>query len=278
MEKVVLTIGGLDAWGGGGLSTDIAAINSSHAFPLSVATCIATLGHESDFDIHPIDSHLVKAQLETIQASFKLDAIKIGLLPNLEIIDLVTQFVQKQGCPLVIDPVMAFKETSKRHLYCLHALENLIRIATLVTPNIPEAEILLSKQNTIKSKSDLIQAAQNLFTKYQVPFLVKGGGRLRLTEENETFDAFYGGQESQLLKGTRIHTLAINGAGCALSSLLASYLSQDYQLDDAIHLARTKTNQAIRHGILHSQEATGNVWVRQMIDIKEENDETSTKC
>lgn len=256
---IVLTIGGMDTWGGGGIGTDIKAIEDTGAFALSVITCVATTDPQTGFKIHSIDPQVVEDQLKTIKESFILDAIKIGLLPNPQIIDLVISFIDTQTCPIVVDPVMAFKETKEDLAEFRADMARLIKGSTISTPNLQEAAILTATPE-INNIQAVQRVASQYFQQYESPVLIKGGSRLA---GPLALDLLYDGQDFQSFEKEKLSSITVNGAGCALSSYLAAYLAQGQSLQEAIVHSKEKVYQAIKGGLSHSGQVQGNVWKRR---------------
>ena len=140
MTKIILTIGGSDPFSGGGIQTDLKTFENHQVFGLSTLTCLAT-APKNHFQIHDLETSLVKEQLASIPAG-SLDGIKIGLIHSEESMLQIATFLKKHaGLPVVLDPVLAFKETTsvyeKRYMQLL--IEKLFPFATIITPNLKEA-------------------------------------------------------------------------------------------------------------------------------------------
>ncbi|HPR81021.1 MAG TPA: bifunctional hydroxymethylpyrimidine kinase/phosphomethylpyrimidine kinase, partial [Enterococcus sp.] len=138
MAKITLTIGGSDTWGGGGIQTDLKTFENLQTFGLSVLTCIA-VAENDDFVIRPLPASLIHEQLQTIEQTFQLDGVKIGLLASAEIVDLVIDFCQRNRgkFPIILDPVLAFKETEQQlQQDYLQKIRELAQWVDLITPNL----------------------------------------------------------------------------------------------------------------------------------------------
>ncbi len=255
MVKKVLTIAGSDTWGGGGIGTDLKTFENFGVFGLQVITSLAVT-QENSFRLIPLAPNLVSAQLKTIEETFPIDAVKIGYLGNIEIIDLVLSFLQKhQGdFPVVLDPVLAFKETTDES--SKEYLEHLVKLfpfATLTTPNLQEAKLLLGKDNG--DKSSLEDLSAGLFEKYQVPFYVKGGRRLQSIEAS---DFLITQTTRKLLTAPFSSEKTVNGAGCSLSSAIAASLALGFSLEKSTKISKKYVREAIEQGL--SLGDSGNVW------------------
>ncbi|MFV0557086.1 MAG: hydroxymethylpyrimidine/phosphomethylpyrimidine kinase [Enterococcus sp.] len=257
MVKKTLTIGGSDTWGGGGIQTDLKTFENHATFGLSVLTCLAVAEKEA-FAIRNLPSDLVRQQLQTIEASFQLDAIKIGLLSGSQTVEAVKEFSQKmQGqTPIVLDPVLAFKETqaSYQQEYVKQILD-LAMATDLVTPNLVEAAMLADFPD-LKTLADVQLASQRIFDKTQTPVVIKGGARLA---GEEALDYFYDGVTEQIFKGPKSARLTTNGAGCCFSAAICANLAQGNSLSNGIQKSKQFVYEAIENGLV-IEGATGNVW------------------
>ncbi len=224
MPHKILTIAGSDTLAGGGLQADLATFSNYNLFGLSVTTSIVTVTPD-DFQIFPLDLAVIAAQLESALALNDIVAIKVGLLPTPDIVRLVAQYLRDVNIPIIVDPVMVFKETTqvetKDIVACL--IDQLIPLATVVTPNLREAEILTGQ--TITSRADMVQAAQRLVALGAQNVLLKGG---TLLAGDEAVDVLYDGTTATFLTQAKIPAAKMyhNGAGCTLSASLAANLGQ----------------------------------------------------
>lgn len=256
MTKIILTIGGSDTWGGGGIGTDIKTIEYAGMFALNVLTCIAVEGEGEPFAIHSISPKVVEQQLHTITQSFKLDGIKIGLLNNIETIQLVKEFLKGQTCPIVVDPVMAFKETSQEMSEYREGLIDLMKLATISTPNLNEAKIL-SHHNEIKSIDAMKESASAIYQQTKTPILIKGGDRLA---GDKAIDLLYDGITFEVFTLPKVNQITINGAGCTLASMLTCQLALGRIFKDAISVSKEIVREGILNGVMHSNNQGGNIW------------------
>lgn len=259
MKRCLLTIGGLDVLGGGGIGTDMKTMEHYGFFSLSVIGLVAGLEQES-FVFHEMDITTFEMQLATITQNFQeqLAGIKIGLLANPEQIKAVYQFCQPfiGKIPIVIDPVLAFKETAQQaNQDYLAALQPLLAIATILTPNLPEACLLLDEK--IPDDLDSVQnLAQRLQARFQCAVYLKVGARL---SGNQAVDFLALDDVVHVLQASKIKQATINGAGCCLSSALCGALAQNHSLLGASQEAKKYVYQAIQAGFFVTEES-GNVW------------------
>ena len=259
-RKKVLTIAGSDSGGGAGIQADIKTISAFGCYAASAITAVTvqnTLGVQA---VHPVPADIVSGQITAVLDDIGADAIKIGMLFNTDIIHAVAQTLNFQlstfnsTTPVVLDPVMV--STSGHRLMNEDAIESLtaelIPLATLITPNLPEAEVLLGEKIT-----DLSSAAQALAEKYKVSVLLKAGHlvALRANDElnplqandelnplqanDELTDILYDYKEKRTYtySHSRVDTKNTHGTGCTLSSAIASQLAKGLPLNDAIGAA-----------------------------------------
>ena len=252
MTRITLTIGGSDTWGGGGIQTDLKTFENLNAFGLTVLTCLA-VEVENEFVLRKLEANLVEEQLKTIERSFKLDAVKIGLLGSLEVIEVVRAFCErnKGAFPIVLDPVLAFKESEQQlQKEYLEKLKELIAFADLVTPNLTETQLLLDIP-AIQSKTEIILAAKQLSLATKGNFLVKAGA-------TEGFDFYQDSLSAHLFAGPISNGKTINGAGCCLSAAICAHLAHGWPLLASIEKSKKFVYEAIESGVAIGE--TGNVW------------------
>lgn len=255
MTKNILTIAGSDTLAGGGLQADLKTFEDFDTFGLTVITCIAVL-LKNEFNIYDVEPDLVAKQLNTIQNNVVLDTIKIGLIHNLETMTLIKKFLQESQVPIVLDPVLAFKETDEIHnnQYREKLINELFPLATIVTPNLKEAELL--SQQSISNLAEMQQAAQKIYSFGPQSVIIKGGERLA---GELACDLFFDGTQCQVLQKTKINKKTVNGAGCTFASAIAANLALDQSLLDAVLNSKDFVYQAIKRGVTLKNGA-GNVW------------------
>lgn len=247
----VLTIAGSDSGGGAGIQADIKAISATGSYAASAITAITvqnTLGVQA---VSPVGCDIIAGQIDSVLSDIGADAIKIGMLHSSEVITTIKNCLLKYNIKnIVLDPVMV--STSGHRLIEESAItslcDELIPMARVITPNIPEAEILAGQK--IESQNDLPKLAKQLSIEGKVSVLLKAG---HLSEDCLT-DIFYNAENDSILelKSQRLYTRNTHGTGCTLSSAFASYLAQGLALDDAAIAAKEYINQAIIHGADYS--------------------------
>ena len=178
--KRILTIGGSDPFAGGGIQTDLKTFEDFGLFGLSALTSIGVLDTNGRFILESIPSELFERQLASIDQMTTLDGIKIGLLNSSEAIMVVRDFIKaKQNIPIILDPVLAFKETESviNQLYISQLIEELFPLVTMITPNLAEAA-LLSGQALPSSLIEMIHLAKELTASGAKKIVIKGGTRM----------------------------------------------------------------------------------------------------
>jgi pyridoxine kinase len=250
--KQVLTIAGLDSLAGGGATADIKTFEEFNTFGHMVLTCVAAINEE--ITIYDIPSAALNAQLASIATFTDLAAIKIGLLHSLATIDCVKQFLMTQDCPIILDPVLAFKEgqTQSNQAY-QHALQSLFPLATLVTPNLVEAEYLANQ--TITTREEMKSAAKKIKALGSAFVLIKGGNRLKGAN---ACDLLYDGDDFFFFEAPKSASKTTNGAGCTLSAAVTALLASDHSMMDAVQQAKVFVFAGIENG-LQLTDAFGNV-------------------
>ena len=243
----VLTIAGSDSGGGAGIQADIKAISALGCFATSAITAVTvqnTLGVEA---VHPIPLDILRGQIDAVLSDIGTDAVKIGMLHSAEVVEVVADVLQKYNIRnVVLDPVMV--STSGHRLIEESAIDTLRRVlipqARVITPNIPEAEILAGVK--ITANDQLPEVARQLSQGGTVSVLLKAG---HLTEDR-LVDIFYNAEQDTIteLPSARVYTPNTHGTGCTLSSALAALLAKGYELTDAARGAKEYINEAIVSG------------------------------
>ena len=245
--KKVLTIAGSDSGGGAGIQADIKSISANGCFATSVITAITaqnTLGVNA---IEGLSVDIIEKQIDAVLSDIGADCVKIGMLHSTEVVHCVARMLRKYGITdIVLDPVMI--STSGHKLLEDSAIEalksELIPMARVITPNIPEAEVLL--EESISKQDELPDAARRLAEKYGVSVLLKAGHLIN----DELIDIFYDQEsgETIALRARHIDTRNTHGTGCTLSSAFAAQLAKGLPLTEAARAAKHYINQAIVHG------------------------------
>lgn len=245
--STVLTIAGSDSGGGAGIQADIKAISATGSYAASAITAITVQNTLGVQNVMAVPVEIVSAQISSVLSDIGADAVKIGMLHSADVIRTIKSTL-KEFCVknIVLDPVMV--STSGHRLIEESAIQvladELIPMARVITPNIPEAEILSGEK--ISSSEDLPRIARKLSYGGRVSVLMKAG---HLCGE-DVEDVFYNAESGRFIKlsSARVNTKNTHGTGCTLSSAFASYLAQGYDLDEAAGAAKSYITSAIESG------------------------------
>lgn len=251
MYYKVLSIAGSDSGGGAGIQADIKAISATGGYAATAITAITVQNTIGVKDVFPVPISYISAQIEAVLEDIGADAVKIGMLHSSDVVRAVTEQMKRFNVQnIVMDPVMV--STSGHRLIEESAIETmckeLIPLARVITPNIPEAEILVGHE--IKCQDELPKVARELSAIFSVnrpvSVLMKAG---HLVDEQLT-DYFYNAESDKIIPlfSNRINTRNTHGTGCTLSSAFASFLAQGNPLDRAALSAKSYINHAIIAG------------------------------
>lgn len=245
----VLTIAGSAAGGSAGIQADLKTFQELDVYGMSVVTAIVARHPETHTNVHPQTMEAIEAQFSTAMAQVGADALKTGMLFSKEVIERTADLIGKSGIQnVVVDPVMVGKLDSK--LLRDDAIEmlktKLLPLATIITPNMPEASFLLDDR-PLNSVADLKQAARDLHKLGLKNVLVKGG---RL--EGPAVDVLFDGEKLTTFKAPRIDTVNTSGAGCTYSAAIAAYLAKGKTVVEAVHLAKEFVTTAIEYGFSYN--------------------------
>ena len=243
----VLTIAGSDSGGGAGIQADIKAISAMGCYAASAVTAVTvqnTIGVEA---VHPIPCDILDGQIEAVMSDIGADAVKTGMLHSADVVEIVADKIRKYEIrDAVVDPVMV--STSGHRLIEESAVEviksQLLPLARVITPNVPEAEILIGKK--ITGECDFMDVAKDLGEIYGVSVLLKAG---HLDGDTLT-DYLYNAEDKTftLLPSRRVDTRNTHGTGCTLSSALAAALAKGEDLTTAVKSAKSYIEKAIISG------------------------------
>ena len=245
--RKVLTIAGSDSGGGAGIQADLKTFSAIGCYGMSVITALTAQNTRGVNGIHPIPPAFAVEQIDAVLDDIGADAVKIGMLYSAELIEAVAVALKKHRAQkIVLDPVMVAQSGDK--LLQDDAVEAvkayLMPLAEVVTPNLPEAEVLTGK--TIQSRQDVESAARALAKHGSRSILIKGGHG----NDSQSTDLLYLAGEDRLvwLTAERIQTRNKHGTGCTLSSAIAAYLARDHKIESAVQKAKAYMNQAIAAG------------------------------
>ncbi len=245
----VITIAGSAAGGSAGIQADLKTFQELDVYGMSVVTAIVGRHPTTNKNVHAIDSEAIEAQFATAMKQVGADGLKTGMLFSKEIIELVASLIGSSNIPnAVVDPVMVGKLDSKllKDDAIDALMQTLIPKATIITPNIPEASVLLDDR-PITSVDEMKKAAIDLFELGAKNILVKGG---RL--EGPAVDVLFDGTNLTTLEAPRIDTVNTSGAGCSYSAAIAAHLAKGKSVNDAVQEAKQFITTAIEHGFTYT--------------------------
>lgn len=248
MTSVALTIAGSDSGGGAGIQADLKTFQELGVFGTSALTAVTAQNTLGVHGVYPIEAAGVDAQIQAVLDDFTVGAVKTGMLFSADIIEAVAVSLKNNGCPpLVIDPVMIAKGgASLLKDEAVTALKaHLLPLATLVTPNIPEAEVLADM--TIQSTADYKEAANRILSSGAKAVILKGG---HSNDAQFAEDFFFGADGySFTIKSERIATKDTHGTGCTFSAAITAFIAQGKSLQEAVHEAKVFIRAAISDGL-----------------------------
>lgn len=243
--KTVLTIAGSDCSGGAGIQADIKTVTAHKMYAMSVITALTAQNTTGVYGIMEVAPEFVAKQLDCIFTDIVPDAVKIGMVSNEKIIEVIAEKLENyQAKNIVIDPVMV--STSGTRLLGEQASEMLINrlmpLGQLVTPNIPEAEVLSGIH--IENQTDMEVAAHMIADKLHSAVLVKGGHL-----NSDAQDLLYEDGNKVWYRSPRIDNPNTHGTGCTLSSAIACNLAAGISMDNSVHHAKQYLTGAIKAGL-----------------------------
>lgn len=240
--KTVLTIAGSDCSGGAGIQADIKTITAHKLYAMSAITALTaqnTMGVRGIMEVSP---QFLASQIDCIFSDIYPDAVKIGMVSSTELIRVIAEKLREnRAANIVADPVMV--STSGSRLLSEDAVEalmnELVPLADVVTPNIPEAEVMSGMK--IQSPEDMEKAASQIAGTIKGAVLIKGGHQM-----NDANDLLYADGKCRWLYGERIHNPNTHGTGCTLSSAIAANLAAGYGVLESIQRAKSYISGALK--------------------------------
>lgn len=244
--KQVLTIAGSDSGGGAGIQADIKTFQELGVYSTSVITAVTAQNTKGVMGIYPMARIEVEKQLESIGTDFQISALKTGMLFNAEIIEETASGIRKYGWQnVIVDPVMIAKGgASLLQQEAVNALMNLLLpMATVVTPNIPEAEVLSGLE--IRDSVSRLRAAERILAAGVESVVIKGGHG---TDPNFTEDFYlHRNGESLTMLSPRIQTSQTHGTGCTFSAALTAELAKGKSVQEALCTAKQFIQAALTY-------------------------------
>ena len=241
--KTALTIAGSDSSGGAGIQADLKTMTMNGVYAMSAITALTaqnTTGVSGVFEVTP---DFLAQQIDAVFEDIRPDAVKIGMVSSSALIRAIAERLKfYQANNIVVDTVMV--ATSGARLISEEAIDTLkeclLPIATIVTPNIPEAEVLAGIE--IPDEAGMIRAAEKIGKEFSCSVLLKGGHSI-----NDANDLLYQKGEYRWFKGKRINNPNTHGTGCTLSSAIASNLAKGYDLETSVQKAKDYISGALAY-------------------------------
>lgn len=239
--KTALTIAGSDCSGGAGIQADLKTMTMNGVYAMSAITALTAQNTTGVTGIMEVTPDFLKQQIDMVFDDIYPDAVKIGMVSSCELIRVIADRLKfYDAANVVVDPVMV--ATSGSALMKNDAVQTLIdellSLAVLVTPNIPEAEILSGL--TIKTEEDMMTAAKHIGDAYNCSVLLKGGHSI-----NDANDLLYANGKLMWFEGKRIDNPNTHGTGCTLSSAIAANLAKGFTLSESVKRAKDYISGAL---------------------------------
>ena len=239
--KTALTIAGSDCSGGAGIQADLKTMTMNGVYAMSAITALTAQNTTGVRAIQESTPDFLKQQIDAVFEDIYPDAVKIGMVASSELIHVIADALRYYDAKnVVIDPVMVATSGSAlmKNDAVKTLIEELLPVATLVTPNIPEAQVLAGL--TVETKEDMVTAAKQIGDSYHCAVLLKGGHSI-----NDANDLLYADGELHWFEGKRIDNPNTHGTGCTLSSAIASNLAKGFTLTESIQRAKDYISGAL---------------------------------
>lgn len=243
--KKVLTIGGSDCSGGAGIQADLKTFSAHKLYGMSAITALTAQNTVDVFAVEAVSPKFLEQQLDAVFMDINPDAVKIGMVPNKELVSVIAGKIREYGVRnVVVDPVMVSTTGIKLAQYDVVTtmITQLFPLCSVITPNIPEAKVLCGME--ITNKDEMLKAAEKIQEIVFVPILLKGGHLADCAD-----DLLYYGGEIYWFPSRRVNTKNNHGTGCTLSAAIASQLANDQTLEQSIRLAKVYLTGAMSTGL-----------------------------
>ena len=245
MMKTALTIAGSDCSGGAGIQADIKTMTVCGVYAMSAVTALTAQNTTGVFGIMEVTPDFLAAQIDAVVTDIPPNAVKTGMVSSIGLIEVIADKVKQYSMQnVVVDPVMV--STSGARLISEDAVavleSRLFPLATVMTPNIPEAEVIAGIE--IRNESDMEHAARMIYERYGCAVLCKGGHSIA-----DANDYLVGDGIDHWFAGQRIDNPNTHGTGCTLSSAIAAYLALDYDLAESVRMAKDYLSGALAAGL-----------------------------
>ena len=239
--RTALTIAGSDSGGGAGIQADIKTMTMNGVFAMSAITALTAQNTTGVTGIMNVTPEFLEQELDQIFTDIRPDAVKIGMVSEKELIAVIGRKLREYKAEnIVLDPVMV--ATSGARLISDDAVsalkEELIPLSDVITPNIPEAEVLTGMK--IESTDDMVSAARKISEDYSCSVLLKGGHNV-----NDANDLLFHRGEGRWFMGKRIDNPNTHGTGCTLSSAIAANLAKGFDMDTSVRRAKDYISGAL---------------------------------
>ncbi len=228
--RVILTISGFDPSGGAGIHADIKTVRCVGMFPVSVLTALTAQNTCGVYEVRSVDAELIELQLERLLEDVRIDAVKIGLVAEEDVAEVIAERLREIDVPKVLDPVIFAGSGGK--IGSENAYAKLLQCVDVATPNLTEAKILSGKE-------DVIDAGREL-RKHVKAVIITGG---ELNGRDHVFE------EREYVVEAEFSPVNVHGTGCVYSTALACYLAAGRKLEDAARLARILTLESVKRGV-----------------------------
>ncbi|HEM3682270.1 TPA: bifunctional hydroxymethylpyrimidine kinase/phosphomethylpyrimidine kinase [Streptococcus suis] len=240
---VALSIAGTDPTGGAGIMADLKSFQARSVYGMAVVTSVVAQNTKGVQLIRHLDQEILEEQLKSVFQDIVPDAIKTGMLAQVETIELVASYLAEQKCPYVLDPVMV--ATSGDRLIEENAIQalktKLLPLATIITPNLPEAEVLVGR--TLKSENDIMNAGRWIRKELGVKNVVIKGGHLANVASDYLF---LEDGEVRIISAARIATNHTHGTGCTYAAVITAELAKGRTVAQAVETAKRFITEAIQ--------------------------------
>ena len=243
--KCVLTIAGSDCSGGAGIQADIKTMQANGVYAMSAVTALTAQNTTGVYGIMESSPEFLESQMDCVFEDIFPDAVKIGMVSSVPLIQVIGDSLTKwKASNIVVDPVMVSTSGSRllREDAQAALMERLLPLASVITPNIPEAEVLTGR--SITGEAQMEEAARRLGEMYPGAVLIKGGHQV-----SDANDLLYDRGRLVWLRGERIDNPNTHGTGCTLSSAIASNLAKGFPMEESIRRAKAYISEALRAGL-----------------------------
>lgn len=241
MMRTALSIAGSDSSGGAGIQADIKTMTANGVYAMTAITALTAQNTTGVTGIMEVTPKFLAQQLDSIFTDIRPDAVKIGMVSSSALIQVIAEKLKEYKAEnIVVDPVMVATSGSK--LISDDAIETLktclMPLSSILTPNIPEAEVLAEMK--VETEEEMILAAKKISETFHCAVLCKGGHQL-----NDANDLLYRDGEYKWFHGKRIQNPNTHGTGCTLSSAIASNLAKGYSMDESVKRAKDYISEAL---------------------------------